>query len=53
MSVTVLVVLEIQIDFWGDKLFQMEKMLETKLYNASRSTTLILVIFSYDFVSTV
>ena len=53
MSVTVLVVLGLQMDFLANKRLKMETMSETKLYNASRSTNLVLVISSYDFVSIV
>lgn len=53
MSVTVLVVLGLQMEFFANKRLKMETMSETKLYNASRSTNLVLVISSYDFVSIV
>ena len=53
MSVTVLVVLGLQMDFLANKRLKMETMSETKLYNVSRSTNLVLVISSYDFVSIV
>ena len=53
MSVIVLVVLGLQMDFLANKRLKMETMSETKLYNASRSTNLVLVISSYDFVSIV
>ena len=53
MSVTILVVLGLQMDFLANKRLKMETMSETKLYNASRSTNLVLVISSYDFVSIV
>ena len=53
MSVTVLVVLGLQMDFLANKRLKMQTMSETKLYNASRSTNLVLVISSYDFVSIV
>ena len=39
--------------FLTNKRLKMETMSETKLYNASRSTNLVLVISSYDFVSIV
>lgn len=47
---TVLVVLGFQMDFWANERLKMITMSKSNLYNASRSTNLVLGPLSCDFV---